>query len=144
VTAPVVPDAEQDPAGYVLAVADLREKRAKAAIPGPYEVYQLPERSIASAQERVGLGVAGDEMGHLATFVGWGEETAVHMAAEANPAHARDEVALWRGVAARHTSRSGKWCDWCGSKPAVHAVWPCPDLLAVVAAARAYLTGAGG
>lgn len=47
------------------------------------------------------------------------------------------QAALWRSIAERHASRSGKFCQWCAGGTAF-AVWPCPDLLAVVAACRAY------
>jgi hypothetical protein len=121
----VVPDPQADPAGYVHAAADLREKR------------------IA-------------EYGQIAPdcFVGqYRRHVREHIAAEASPAHALAEVALWRGIVKRHVaadqvpgmSPSEPHCRQCWSGTDLvkfmYTPWPCPDLLAVVAAARAYLTG---
>jgi hypothetical protein len=60
------------------------------------------------------------------------------------------EADLWRGVVRRHrgfrptfeTSGPSPRCSWCMTHPDERIAWPCPDLLAVVAAARAYLGGA--
>lgn len=67
----------------------------------------------------------------------------VQFVAFETPAHALAEVALWRGIVERHGDHGGAsnyrgepdpaLCHGCAER------WPCPDLLAVVAAARAYM-----
>lgn len=132
----VVPDDVADPAGFVLAACDLREARIKAATPGPYEALSL--HTIDGVDWQIHAG----PNGAVWLYVGSSEQDradAVHIAAEASPAHALAEVALWRGIAGRHEPYQD-WCGRCQDRGGVVA-WPCPDLLAVVAAARAYLGG---
>ena len=99
----VVPDAGQDPAGYVLTVADLREARAKA--------FGIGDQAFIGgwlAGRVDGCGCGAGEPGYphephcgwepLVKFDGPGE----HVPAEANPAHGLAEVALWRGIVKRH------------------------------------------
>jgi hypothetical protein len=149
VTAPVVPDAGQDPAGYVLAAADLREKRAKAVAPGPWLLTDPNEGSgvgpLWTVVNDAFLNPPADENAPwLAVELHTGtKDEAEYVAAEANPKHALAEVALWRGVVERHElAMDGQDIRCC--RTCLSTEWPCPDLLDVVAAARAYLTGAGG
>lgn len=142
----MLPDDVADPAGFVLAACDLREKRIEAVRPERWLAWPaaLPGEWIVA-----GLTRGGPDPHPIATTHGLhsAELEAVHVAAEANPAHALAEVALWRGVAKRHQRNilrgpesvlNPNRCQWCNDN------YPCPDLLAVVAAARAYLTGTGG
>jgi hypothetical protein len=132
-----LPDPSTDPAGYVLAVAEERERRAKAA-------------ATESPSWR-DVGVAIDAASGV-PFVA-PADTAEHIAAEANPGHTLEAVRHWRSIVERHSvghacvygSQSGHWHDAVSDTYAPNAptvrVWisePCPDLLAVVAAARAY------
>jgi hypothetical protein len=132
-----LPDPAADPAGYVLAVADLRERRAKVATESPYIVH-----SSLSGLAKVYSATAEPGMQRVA-ITGTDEQASLdaeHIAAEANPAHALAEVALWRGVAQRHDPVPGLEpleCGVCGERY-TGQLWPCPDLLAVVAAAKAY------
>ena len=143
-TAPNVALAVTDPAAFVLAVTDLREQRAKAAIT---EGSAPPWR----VTEAAGCGCCANIRGGGGTLLASADDRyAEHIAAEASPAHALAEVALWRGVVGRHrlgwhdplvnltgptvTLQQAKCVSRCGD-------WPCMDLRAVVAAARAYLTG---
>lgn len=141
-----VPDREADPAGYLLAAADLREARARG-IPEPRWVAR--GNWIASWTDRCTCGSSGE----IAALYGHepgcgleqvlqtsGPDEADHIAAEANPAHALAEVKLWRGIVERH-GLGRTWCLWCGEGDSIEV--PCPDLRAAVAAARAYLDGAG-
>ncbi len=141
----VLPDPDTDPAGYVLAVADLREKRIDGLPHDPWTVCDANEGSNPYGplwmvtNDAFHNPPADDDELWLAVELHTGtKDYAVHFAAEANPAHARAEVALWRGIAERswHDEESGE-CDRCR----MH--WPCSDLLAVVAAARAYQEGTG-
>lgn len=143
VTTPTLPNPAVDPGGYVLAVADLRERRIAAVRPERWRAWPaaLPgEWTIA------GVTRGGNADRHpIATTHGLhsAEVEAVHIAAEANPAHALAEVALWRGIVERHGDHGGAsnyrgepdpaLCHGCAER------WPCPDLLAVVAAAQAYM-----
>ena len=144
-----VPDAGTDPTGFVLAVADLRERRAKAATPGPWRVTTDGDPcgpDIALVHDD--LDDEDSESDIVARFVEtW--DAAEHIAAEASPAHALAEVALWRRLAERHQSEGldadsdGEfWRDcYCGlpwTDPA-RTDLGCLDLLAALAAARAYL-----
>lgn len=133
----VLPDPQADPGGFVLAVADLREARAKTATPGPYEALSL--HTINGVDWQIHAGPTGA----VWLYIGNGEQDRAdgeHIAAEANPAHALAEAALWRGVARRHKRNVLRGpdgvvvdaCRWCNDR------FPCPDLLAVVAACRAY------
>lgn len=115
----------------ILAAADLREQRAKAAQairPGPYYV-----------------GAAGAVVAHGGKYVtGYttpeGAEVAEHIAAEANPAHALAAVRRWRGVVDRHARSIGErplsLCVWCFPRE-----WPCFDLTETADEARAYVSG---
>ncbi len=127
----VLPDAVADPAGYVLAVANLREKRIAAA-----ESY-FPRPWRLGAGFFPGYGVVVDARGKQITKHFERESPAEHIAAEASPAHALAEVALWRGIAERHAAEfdDGGPCRQC------EHVWPCADLLAVVTACQAYMGG---
>jgi len=125
---------EQDPAAGILAVADLREQRAKAkAIPdGEYfiaseddfEAYHVLSRAFPAPRD-----VARD----LPSL-----DLAEHIAAEANPAHALAAVRRWRGVVERHRPwhNARNLCQR-DSDP-----YPCPDLTETLDEARAYLGGA--
>lgn len=145
----VLPDAATDPAGFVLAVADLREKRANAVRPERWTAFQtpMPGEWMVAGTRRDGTA----DPHRIATTHGLGsaQVEAEHIAAEANPAHALAEVALWRGLARRHEPLPPRgpdddqpMCAGCVDPGACgdgEMAWPCPDLLAVVAAARAYL-----
>lgn len=147
----VVPDAGTDPGGYLLAAADLREKRIAAATQGTWAVHDgdivswvVGEHGFDDDLDRV----IGDPAGWPADHE--------HIAAEANPYHALAEVALWRAVAAEHAPKFGRFttglpvgdpewregytCSCSGVPPA-----ECSNKVfrAAVGAAQAYLTGAG-
>lgn len=131
----VLPDAGTDPAGFVLAVADLREKRIKVATPGPYEALSL--HTINGVDWQIHAGPAGA----VWLYVGAEDQDradAEHIAAEANPAHALAEVALWRAVVAEHQRMAGNAATALGDDV---GCWSdgSPEWAAVVAAARAYL-----
>lgn len=51
----------------------------------------------------------------------------------------REQAALWRSIAGRHGRGYGKydWCAGCGG-PDGRPKFPCTELLAVVAAVKAY------
>lgn len=131
-----LPDPTTDPAGFVLAVADQREQRARQ-VPGevwtPYERKAYHAVWASSELGGPGYPVAKAHSGHRQAVI-------EHIAAEANPEHALKEVALWRGIVERHTAvptqDSGDVCYSC----ALVTPWPCLDLLGVVAAAEAYAT----
>ncbi len=138
----VLPDHVTDPTGFLLAAADLREKRIgqvalvssgqwSAGIDGGHYLRDV----VADSRTMEVCGTSNAK--------GASRRLAVHIAAEANPAHARAEVALWRSIAERHQPwQSGRPEDagWCRQHYAL-TEYPCPDLLAAVAAARAYLGG---
>jgi hypothetical protein len=156
VTGLVVPDAGQDPAGYVLAVADLREKRAKAeTVPqGEWlvntQVYDRAEEEHIVFAANPDEPYSGDDVARAVETA----EIAVLIAAEGSPAHALAEVALWRLIATKHRAEAGMFppvCSACaptieydedtGGETEFLPLAPCELLLAVVAAARAYLGG---
>lgn len=123
------PDPQTDPTGYVLAVADQREQRSKAigALGGLAAEVHPDGRAWVNAEH--------PDHWHTASMHGY-PRLAEHIAAEANPGHALTEVALWRGIAERHivgVDHLGPFCVCCWSRG-----FPCPDLLAVGAAAKAY------
>jgi hypothetical protein len=130
-----VPDPDTDPGGYVLAVADIREQRAKAATEGPYKARSWepePEHEV----------VAGP-LGAVWLYIGDEEHDradAEHIAAEADPDHALEAVRHWRTVVERHGSpaRPGDVAPWCQTHQMRHLLDDCRALLAVVAAAKAY------
>lgn len=149
-----VPDDVADPARFVLAACDLRTARINAATPGPYKALSL--HTIDGVDWHVHAGPSGA----VWLYVGSGEQDradAVHIAAEANPRHALAEVALWRLIATKHRAEAGMFPPVCTAcAPTVEydedtdgeteflPLAPCELLIAVVAAARAYLTGTGG
>jgi hypothetical protein len=135
---------DTDPAGGVLAAAELRETRAKT-LPawdmGPtdegHEFRLLPEGHHGSYESQYCEiqyhhsidPQNGAQYAHAETI-------AEHVAAEADPAHALAEAALWRVI----VKSCGPYSDngmevLCGRGDP----WPCPDLSAAVDAARAYL-----
>jgi hypothetical protein len=138
VTGLVLPDAVADPAAFVLAVADPREKRIGLAHPVVDSDDDIgwwvddDQNCLEPTDDREPLIRGGDNeiIGSVPTL-----PAADHIAAEANPAHALAEVALWRGIAERHQRVPFGFCEVGDHR----TDWPCPDLLAVVAAARAYL-----
>lgn len=104
-TAPVLPDAATDPARYVLAVADLREKRTDAVMEPPQwrsnRPYVGPWRTEPSASTSGWTVWSGstDSFEDISVARQLREADAVHIVAEANPVHVLAEVALWRFVA---------------------------------------------
>jgi hypothetical protein len=126
------PDPTTNPAAYIEHWADIREQRAKASQPGPYRV--LPETSFG-ARGTGPLQMLLTPRGRRVAGVVW-PATAEHIAAEANPAHALAEVALWRQVARFHQQgvdhTGDNWCGWDTED------WPCLGMRAVVAAVTAY------
>lgn len=147
-----LPDPQADPDAYnayVLAVADLRQKRATEAATGQW-CPTWTHQAIRHVQRNVDIdcpdhdddgGAVGEDCRRFGRYDG------KHIAAEANPAHALAEVALWRGVAERHVAQAGgldrKICQSCRrtDTQSRFVTWPCADLLAVVAACRAYAGG---
>ena len=121
--------------------ADLRESRALAATEGPYRSVDL--RHQRGGQVRL-FGLV-HLIGNILASGPDPLRDAVHIAAEANPAHALAEVRLWRGIAERHSPTPGlsNECRTClGSyQDETGGDWPCPDVLAAEEAARAYLGG---
>lgn len=130
---------DDEPSAGILAVADLRERRARAATQGTWDVMDPTDTDLPHL---VAFRVDADT-GFDDDYVSLAEPGDIvhvndveHIAAEANPVHARAEVAQWRGVVKRHfCGDSGTliYCEWCRSED-----WPCADLLDVVAAAKAY------
>lgn len=115
-----LPDSEADRAGFVLAVADLRERWATEADAGPWcpaYIYRAVQQ-VATGRD---LECPKHEWGAKGCKT-WGAHDGRYVAAEANPVHALAEVKLWRDVVA--------------STHDLH-----PLLLAAVEAAQAYLTG---
>jgi hypothetical protein len=140
-----LPDPTTDPAGYVLAVADLREQRARDVAEGPWcpqWVYQ--------AVRHIGRNVDLECADHGYDCPTWDRYDGAFVAAEANPPHALAEIALWRAMAYEHRRsqirvtadphaltpvfRTVDTCS-CGS-----GAWPCDRTVfaAAIAAARAY------
>jgi hypothetical protein len=112
-----LPDPVTDPGGYVLAVADLRLDIAMAA-----DVKSMTVRAAMAGYRRA-----------LREFV----------AAEASEDLALAQVALWRGIVERHAPHPprGPSDDQPECRTCEGDDWPCPDLLAAVDAARAYMGG---
>jgi hypothetical protein len=138
---------ESDPAAGILAVADLREQRAKAATPQRWEVEDWPLKP-----DRWQVFARMDTVATDAT-----QSDAEHIAAEANPAHALAAVRRWRGVVERHKpmetqlwERAGlggirgaglaRVCAWCPAPRTSYTPWPCPDLTETADEARAYVS----
>jgi hypothetical protein len=118
----------------ILAGCDLREQRAKA-------VLRISKAPWSTEGEVVyGPDFADGTLRTIAETVY--QEEADHIAAEANPAHALAEVALWRGIAERHADHE-QCVDWLGRprEECTYCVelWPCADLTAAADAVRAYL-----
>jgi hypothetical protein len=128
-----LPDPAADLAGFVLAVAEIRERRAKHPFV-PQTQWRANAQEYDRGDEEFMVLADDPDEPYGSTDVARTVETweaADHIAAEANPAHALAEVALWRGIAERHYQEAHQtppWCAWCTSS------WPCPDLLAAVAA----------
>lgn len=117
--------ADTDPVGFVAAVADLRKTRAKAATT---EGSASPWR----AAEDAGCGCCANIRGGAqdTLLANADDRYAEHIAAEANPAHALAEVALWRSIVADMEREAYRFT---GDIP---YTWTY-----AVAAARAYLGG---
>jgi hypothetical protein len=132
------PNPDTDPAGYVLAVADVRERRASAPDGKTYRWAADSGWLVEQVdQHTCGTGPNGHYGHHepgcgLIPLVELPTALAECIASEHNGALA--EVALWRQISRRHTARRGAsvWCRHDGMG------WPCEDLLAVVAAVKAY------
>lgn len=148
-----MPDDAADPAGFVLAACDLREARIKAATPGPYTARPY-ERGV-SALVGGEIFTPDPDLRPIPYATTWAD--AVHIAAEAAPVHALAEVTLWRLIATKHRAEAGMFPPVCSAcAPVIEydedtdgeteflPLAPCELLIAVVAAARAYLIGAGG
>lgn len=153
---------DSDPAGGILAAADLREQRANAATPGPWTydgnpsgaVWPVPyPATLAYVQPRRDLPVVyaienGDAI-PTATQVA----NAHHIAAE-HPGVALAAVRRWRGVVERHrlvstpTSASTLNIHLADTGNVTclvdYSPYPCPDLTETADEARAYLGGASG
>lgn len=142
----VAPDATADRARFLMAVADLLERRAQRVPAGP---YSTPAYSAGTPHsDLINLGPQAHIEDPQARIFGRDAPAiAEHITAIADPGFALTLVALWRGIAGRHRAgwTNPKWVEGdivqvpqcaarCGN-------WPCPDLLAAVAAAQAYLTG---
>jgi hypothetical protein len=126
--APPLPDAATDPTAYVLAVADLREQRVGAVRPERWRAWPA---ALPGEWTVAGLTRDGPDPHPVATTHGLhsAEAEAEHIAAEANPAHALTEVALWRAVVAAEE------CFGAAYRPVVAAT---------VAACQAYAGTGGG
>lgn len=134
---------DRDPAAGILAAADLREQRAKAATAGATLLrYEHGGGRLAN------FGFTSQERFLVADL--YNEADREHIAAEANPAHALAAVRRWRGVVERHRGYTPQWdrvepsprCTWCRTDPRERIGWPCPDVVETAAEARAYLGGA--
>lgn len=130
---------DSDPAGGILAVADLRERRAKAATQGGW----FSGGTMVYTEERSSrlIAVTGTPARELDMA------DAVHVAAEANPAHSFAAVRRWRGVVERHqlgvydSEILGRVVA-CACCTTLADEYPCPDLTETTDEARAYLGGA--
>lgn len=127
-----LPAWETDPTGYVLAVADLREKRATSVPRGTWriegQVYDRGEEDLMLVHDDLPGEFDSDT---IARFIET-RAAAAHLAAEASPAHALAEVALWRYLA-----------DWPHDDLCSYGPPPCECtsgqlLTRAVAACRAY------
>jgi hypothetical protein len=136
---------ENDPAAGILAVADLREKLAKAATPGPW--LQAPDTHAGQVwiqrtkAKRYSLGTP--DMEPLFAVRGHGDENyeqreadATFIVAEANTDHSLAAVRRWNGAVTRHYRDNDR--PVCGHD---QRSWPCPDLTETADEARAYLGG---
>jgi len=132
---------DKDSAAGILAVADLRERRANAVTEGPY----------AARKNDGGYEIAAGERGAVWLYIGDDDQDradAEHLAAEAAPAHALAAVCRWRRVVERHVvgqmigegEENYAGCEWCWQ---VTEEWPCPDLRETADEARAYIHGGG-
>jgi hypothetical protein len=118
-----LPDPETDRAGFLLAVADLREGWATKADAGPWcpaYIYQAVRHVERNCDMECPEHAWGTEAENNCKT--WGRFDGRYVAAEANPVHALAEVKLWRDVVA--------------STHDLH-----PLLQAAVETAQAYLTG---
>ena len=140
-----LPDPQTDPAGFVLAVCDLREQRAKDQgegrwwYLGPWVVVDVGSCTCGVSGEIAGLYGHEPHCGTEPVTKAGDDTQGRHIAAEANPDAVLADVALWRGVVERHVlsvSLNPAGCYVDGED------WPCPDLAAVVTAAQAYVGGA--
>lgn len=118
----------------ILAAADLREQRAKAASEGPWEAGERCIWSLGDGNPVVTDGP--DGMGGVILLT-----DAEHIAAEANPAHALAAVRRWRGVVERHARIDDGLRGYCRQCYHLYPAWPCPDLTETADEARAYLGG---
>lgn len=136
---------DSDPAAGILAIADLREQRAKRVASGPW---------LARPAGSTGRPTVWDINGYLVSETP-GSPYAEHIAAEANPAHALAAVRRWRGVVERHYMEPGMFPPQCGACKPMSTfdeldgaetvwvpIWPCDDLRETADEARAYLGGA--
>jgi hypothetical protein len=135
-------DADTSPAAGILAVADLREQRAKAATAGLWHPRKEYPQTVWQGEGDPTDDASSDDFGIVSTTLAMNPAAdAEHIAAEANPAHALAAVRRWRGVVERHTlmqPAQTPWCRWCDGD---EARWPCPDLVETADEARAYLGG---
>jgi len=128
---------DSDPAAGILAVADLREQRAKAVVGRGEWHVEFNGYGDLTLWTR-----SGPEDPAPQHVIAWYEvDRAIegmfeHTAAEANPAHALAAVRRWRGVVKRHTHGGPDICSGCGEE-----AWPCPDMTETADEARAYLGG---
>jgi hypothetical protein len=138
-TAPVLPDRAVDPAGFLLAAADIREGRIAAATAGAWEAFcpgseGWEVREVVPPTVRRRRRIIAKLRG--GTFQ-QDRADAEHIAAEANPALARGEVALWREIVGMlHHEQCFGISDPCSCIRGIL-------LRKALGAARAYLTGAG-
>jgi hypothetical protein len=121
------------PVSGLVATANLREQRARAATAGPYVAEFVGDVDRDTGEGRGDWQVSAEaaEHGVLAMLADdeQSQADAEHLAAEADPAHALAEVALWRAVA---NEMDVHWIRFqTGDIP---YVWT-----AALAAARAYL-----
>ena len=140
----------------ILAAADLREQRAKAATPGRWGAGNgttiaagLEQTSPGCITYDVKIAEVDDDRWESADNEIDAEEQAEadaeHIAAEANPAHALAAVRRWKKTAERHGPDA--WAFYEG-RAKCHAhrrpvyVEHCPDLTETADEARAYLGGA--
>lgn len=118
---------ESDPGAGILAVADLREQRTKAALPGELR----PSKPFSIGSGTTWYVDRGDDPKAVPAAACQRPEDAVHIAAEANPEHVLAAVRLWRMVAHEMEIQPERFES--GDIP---YIW-----VACVAACRAYLGG---
>lgn len=119
-TAPVLPGAATDPAGYVHAVCD-------------WVLDEVHGWLMAQIDKGHEINLSGEHRQGFCEACA----NATLMLCRATYDTRRAEVALWRGIAERHDEGLHRHCSYCRDRE-----WPCPDLLAAVAACRAYAGGA--